>query len=780
MTFRLTTRIFFESASNFGRKITKYRSKFRWKFVRTKDEFRRNSLSLLLHSTVSTPECFTCLTKRLDLRWSTMNFSQLPHMRTSISPHPRLVYIPLNMSICMRTFPHACRSSEGSVSTPECFTCLTKRLDLRWSTMNFSQLPHMRTNISPHPRLVYIPLNMSICMRILMHACRSCEVSVSTPEGFTCLKKRLDLRWSTMNFSQLPHMRTSISRHPRLVYIPLNMSICMRTFTYACRSCEVSVSTPEFFPWLKKGLDMRWSTMNFSQLSHMRTSTSPDPRLMYIPLNMSICMRTFTHACRSCEISVSTRVCFTCLKKRLHLRWSTMNFSQLPHMRTSISPDPRLVSIPLNMSICMITFTHACRSSEVSVTTPECFNCLKKRLHLRWSTMNFSQLSHMRTSISPDPRLVYIPLNMSICMRTFTHACRSCEVSVSTPECFTCLKKRLDLRWSTMNISQLQHMRTSISPHPRLVYIPLNMSICMRPFTHACRSCGVSVSTPECFTCLKKRLDLRWSTMNFSQLQHMRTSISLDPRLVYIPLNMSICMRTFTHACRSCEVSVSRPECFTCLKKRLDLRWSTMNFSQLPHMRTSISPDPRLVYIPLNMSIFMRTFTHACRSCKVSVSTPECFTCLKKRLDLRWSTMNFTQLQHMRTSISLDPRLVYIPLNMSICMRTFTHACRSCEVSVSTPECFTCLKKGIDLRWSTTIFSQLPHMRTSISPNRRLVYISLNMSICMRTFTHACRSCEVSVSTPVFHLLKKAPRPALIYHEFLPTSSHAHKYITWS
>ena len=164
-----------------------------------------------------------------------------------------------------------------------------------------------------------------------------------------------------------------------------------------------------------------------------------------------------------------------------------------------------------------------------------------------------------------------------------------------------------------------------------------------------------------------------------------------------------------------------------------------MNFSQLPHMRTSISPDPRLVYIPLNMSICMTTFTHACRSCEVSVSTPECFTCLKKRLDLRWTTVNFSQLQHMRTRISPVPRLVYIPLNMSVCMRTFTHACRSCEGSIDKSEYLTCLNMHLELRWSTTIFPQLPSMRTSISPVLRLVYIPLNMSICVRTFTHACR-----------------------------------------
>ena len=235
------------------------------------------------------------------------------------------------------------------------------------------------------------------------------------------------------------------------------------------------------------------------------------------------------------------------------------------------------------------------------------------------------------------------------------------------------------------------------------------------------------------------RPELRRSAMIFSQLRHMRTSISPDPRLVYIPLNISICMRTFQNACRSCERSVSTPERFTCLKMRPKLRRSTMILSQLPHMRTSISPDPRIVYIPLNISICMITFQDACRSCERSVSTPERFTCLKMRPELRRSTMIFSQLPHMRTSISPDPRLVYIPLNISVCMKTFQDTCRSCERSVSTPERFTSLKMGPELRRSTMIFSQLPHTRTSISPNPRLVYFPLNISICMRTFQDACR-----------------------------------------
>ena len=222
--------------------------------------------------------------------------------------------------------------------------------------------------------------------------------------------------------------------------------------------------------------------------------------------------------------------------------------------------------------------------------------------------MKFSQLPHMRTSITPDRRLLYIPLNISMCIRTFEDACRSCERSVSTSERFTCLKMRRKVRKSTMKFSRLPHMRTSISPNPRLLYIPLNISICIRTFQDACRSCERSISISDRFPCLKMRRKVRRSTMKFSQLPHMRTSISPDPRLVYIPLIISICIRTFQESCRSCERSVSISERFTCLKMRRKVRSSTMKFSQHPHMRTSISPYPRVVYIPLIISICIRIF----------------------------------------------------------------------------------------------------------------------------------------------------------------------------
>ena len=162
-----------------------------------------------------------------------------------------------------------------------------------------------------------------------------------------------------------------------------------------------------------------------------------------------------------------------------------------------------------------------------------------------------------------------------------------------------------------------------------------------------------------------------------------------------------------------------------------------------------------------------------------------CFTCFKMRRKVRRCTTKFSQLPHMRTSISPDPWLVYIPLNMSTCIRTFKKVCRSCESRrrhKSIMHCFTCFKMRRKVRRCTTKFSQLPHMRTSISPDPWLVYFPLNMSSCIRTFKKVCRSCESrrrhKRHNALFHLLQNASKSAQMYHEILPTSTHAHKYIT--
>ena len=117
----------------------------------------------------------------------------------------------------------------------------------------------------------------------------------------------------------------------------------------------------------------------------------------------------------------------------------------------------------------------------------------------------------------------------------------------------------------------------------------------------------------------------------------MRRSISPDLWLVYIPRNRSTSIRTFKKVCRSCErrKSIKRHNAqFHLFEKASKLRSCTTKVSQLPHVRTSISPDPWLVYIPLNRSTCVRTFKKVCRSCerrKRHKKTMHCFTCLKMR-----------------------------------------------------------------------------------------------------------------------------------------------------
>ena len=124
--------------------------------------------------------------------------------------------------------------------------------------------------------------------------------------------------------------------------------------------------------------------------------------------------------------------CFTCFKMRLHLRWSTTIFSQLPHMRTTISPHLWIVYIPMPNEQVYIYFNIkrvqkvVLRRKEAKMGNTHCFTCFKMRLHLRWSTTIFSQLPHMRTPISPDLWIGYIPMNRSTCILTLKESKKSC------------------------------------------------------------------------------------------------------------------------------------------------------------------------------------------------------------------------------------------------------------------------------------------------------------------------------------------------------------------
>ena len=130
------------------------------------------------------------------------------------------------------------------------------------------------------------------------------------------------------------------------------------------------------------------------------------------------------------------------------------------------------------------------------------------------------------------------------------------------------------------------------------------------------------------------------------------------------------------------KAKMGKTHCFTCLKMRLHLRWSSTIFCQLPHMRTTTSPDLWIVYIPMNNTVYMhfnikRVEKVVLRRKKAKMGKTHCFTCLKMRLHLRWSSTIFCQLPHMRTTISPDLWIVYIPMNMS-CILTLKESKKSC------------------------------------------------------------------------------------------------------
>ena len=68
---------------------------------------------------------------------------------------------------------------------------------------------------------------------------------------------------------------------------------------------------------------------------------------------------------------------------------------------------------------------------------------------------------------------------------------------------------------------------------------------------------------------------------------------------------------------------------------------------------------------------------------------------------------------------------------------------------------------------------------TSNYITRSIVYIPMNRSTCILTLKESKKRAKRGQNA-LFHLLQNAPTPALIYHDFLPTSTHAHNYITRS
>ena len=200
------------------------------------------------------------------------------------------------------------------------------------------------------------------------------------------------------------------------------------------------------------------------------------------------------------------------------------------------------------------------------------------------------------------------------------------------------------------------------------------------------------------------------------------------------------------------KAKMGKTHCFTCFKMRLHLRRSTTIFSQLPHMRTTISPILWIVYIPMNRSTCILTLKSRKSRVKaqkrqkwakrtVSLASKCAYTCA----DLpRFSPNDFSTSTHPHNYItrsldSLHPNeQVYMHFNIK---RVEKVVLRRKMAKMGKTHCFTCFKMRLHLRWSTTIFSQLPHMRTTISPDLWIVYIPMNRSTCNLTLKESKKSC---------------------------------------
>ena len=78
---------------------------------------------------------------------------------------------------------------------------------------------------------------------------------------------------------------------------------------------------------------------------------------------------------------------------------------------------------------------------------------------------------------------------------------------------------------------------------------------------------------------------------------------------------------------------------------------------------------------------------------------------------------------------------------------------------------------------STHAHNYITRSLDSLHPNEQ-VYMHFNIKRVEKVVLR--RKKATNGQNALFHLLQNAPTPALIYHDFLPTCTHAHNYITRS
>ena len=168
---------------------------------------------------------------------------------------------------------------------------------------------------------------------------------------------------------------------------------------------------------------------------------------------------------------------------------------------------------------------------------------------------------------------------------------------------------------------------------------------------------------------------------------------------------------------------------------------STHAHNYITRSLDSLHPNEQ-VYMHFNIK---RVEKVVLRRKKAKMGKTHCFTCFKMRPHLRWSPTIFLPTStHAHNYItrsldSLNPNeQVYMHFNIK---RVEKVLLRRKKGKMGKTHCFTCFKMRLHLRWSTTIFSQLPHMRTTISPDLWIVYIPMKRSTCILTLKESKTSC---------------------------------------
>ena len=237
------------------------------------------------------------------------------------------------------------------------------------------------------------------------------------------------------------------------------------------------------------------------------------------------------------------------------------------------------------------------RRKKAKVGKTHCFTCFKMRLHLRWSTTILSQLPHMRTTISPDLWIVYIPMNRSTCILTLTPALIYHDFLPTSTHAHNYITRSLDSL----------HPNEQVYMHFNIKRVKSRVKRKKAKVQNALFHLLQNAPTPA----LIYHDFLPTSTHAHNYIT--RSLDSLHPNeQVYMHFNIK---RVEKVVLRRKKAKVGKTHCFTCLKMRLHLRWSTTIFSQLPHMRTTISPDLWIVYIPMNRSTCILTLKDSKKTC---------------------------------------------------------------------------------------------------------------------------------------------------------------------